>query len=270
MLGKLFKNEFKSSAHSILNIYLAAVITIGVMLLSYVVKIKWISTLSTIALLLIGGLAIIITVVAVISNFYKSLYGAQGYLSFTLPVKSGHLLLSKAAVSFAWILLSYIIFLGIIIGVYFYSAAMVGQNTIETVKTLVVMFGLQGEQSIKELLVLAGVMVFVQIAVFIAEVYFSITLANTRVFQKIGMVSAIFIFFAVFIVMQILVFLLTSYVPVTLVATAEGLQFSFEGNMLDRAGEITMGVAGFVFEVLAAAGLFAATARLMKTKINVK
>ena len=263
MLGKLFKNEFKSSAHSILNIYLAAVITIGVMLLSYVVKIKWISTLSTIALLLIGGLAIIITVVAVISNFYKSLYGAQGYLSFTLPVKSGHLLLSKAAVSFAWILL-------IIIGVYFYSAAMVGQNTIETVKTLVVMFGLQGEQSIKELLVLAGVMVFVQIAVFIAEVYFSITLANTRVFQKIGMVSAIFIFFAVFIVMQILVFLLTSYVPVTLVATAEGLQFSFEGNMLDRAGEITMGVAGFVFEVLAAAGLFAATARLMKTKINVK
>ena len=109
MLGKLIKNEFKTSAHSVANIYLAAAITIAVMLLSYAVHIKWISVISTVALLLISVIAVIITLVAVIANFYKTLYGPQGYLSFTLPVKSGQLLASKAIVSFVWMFASYII-----------------------------------------------------------------------------------------------------------------------------------------------------------------
>lgn len=271
MLGKLIKNEFKCSANSLLNIYLAAAITIVVMLLSYFVKIKWISGLSTAALLAISIIAVIITLVAVVSNFYKTLYGAQGYLSFTLPVKSGELLASKAIVSFAWILLSYIIAIGIWIGVYFYAAAKIGQDKITTVKSLLQLFeGMPSEKAIKQLLALFVVMIFVQIAVFIAEVYFALTLANTRVFQKVGMVSAIFIFFAVFIVMQILMALLTSYVPITLLTTADGLALSFKQTMINSTGGIPIGITGIIFEVFAAAGLFFGTAYLMKHKVNVK
>lgn len=271
MLGKLIKNEFKSSSHSVLSIYLAAAITIVIMLLSYFVKIKWISTLSTVALLVISGIAVIITLVAVVSNFYKTLYGSQGYLSFTLPVKSGQLLAAKAIVSFAWILLSYVIGVGIWIGVYFYAAAKIGQDTMTTVKALLQMFeGIPSGKAVKELLLFVCVMIFAQIAVFIAEIYFSITLANTKAFQKIGMVSAIFIFFAVFIVMQILTGVLTSYVPITLLTNADGLMISFSQTMINADSNIAIGVTGFIFEVFAAAGLFMFTSHLMKNKVNVK
>jgi len=271
MLGKLIKNEFKSSAHSVANIYLAAGITIVIMLLSYVVKIKWISTLSTVALLLISVIAVIITLVAVITNFYKTLYGQQGYLSFTLPVKSSHLLTAKALVSFAWILISYIITIAIWVGVYVYAAAMVGKDTMTALKTMMQIFaGMPNASVIRQLLVIFCIMIFAQIAVFIAEIYFALTLANTKTFQKIGMVSAIFIFFGVFIVMQILVFVLTNIVPISLVASVEGLSVSFTQNMMSSTGNLTLGLTGFIFEVFAAAGLFAATAYLMKNKINVK
>ncbi len=271
MLGKLIKNEFKSSAHSVLNIYLAAAITIVVMLLSYFAKISWISTISTVALLIISGIAILITLVAVISGFYKSLYGSQGYLSFTLPVKSGQLLASKAIVSFAWILMSYVIAIAIWIGVYFYAAARIGQDRITTIKTLLQLFeGVPSERAIKQLLIFLCVLIFAQIAVFIAEVYFAITLANTKTFQKIGMVSAIFIFFAVFIVMQIFIGVLTSYVPITLTVAGDGLALSFAQAMVDYTGGISLGVTGFIFQIFAAAALFVATAYLMKNKVNVK
>lgn len=270
MFGKLIKNEFKSTAHSVMYIYLAAVITIGMMLLSYSVKLKWISTLSTVALMLISVIAVIITLVAVISGFYKSLYGAQGYLSFTLPVKSGELLASKALVSFVWILLSYIIAVSIWIGIYFYAAAKIGQDRITAIKELMKAFqGIPGEKAIKQMLIFLGIMVFVQITVLISQIYFSITLANTRVFQKYGMITALFIFFAVYIVMQILAMLLTTYVPVTLSATQDGLAVSFSNNMMSMDG-IAFGLTGTMFQILAAAGLFTATSYLMKHKINVK
>ncbi|MEI6577843.1 MAG: hypothetical protein WCN92_00085 [Eubacteriales bacterium] len=271
MLGKLIKNEFKSSAHSVANIYLAAAITIVIMLLSYAVKIKWISTLSTVALLLISVVAVIITLVAVVTNFYKTLYGQQGYLSFTLPVKSGQLLASKAIVSFAWILLSYIITISIWIGVYVYASAMIGKDTITAFQTIMQLIqGVPDIAVIKQLLVIVCVMIFAQIAVFIAEIYFSLTLANTKTFQKMGMVSAIFIFFAVFIIMQVLVATLTSVVPISLVAGTGGLEISFTQSMMQSTGNLTLGITGVVFEIFAAAGLFAATGYLMKNKVNVK
>lgn len=272
MLGKLIKNEFKSSAHSLLNIYLAAAITIVVMLLSYVVKIRWISFISTIALLLISVIAVIITLVAVISNFYKTLYGQQGYLSFTLPVKSGGLLAAKAIVSFVWILLSYIIGIAIWVGVYLYSTASVGKDTMTAVQTLLQLIqGMPNATAIKQIVVIICVMIFAFIAILIAEIYFAITLANTKTFQKMGMISAIFIFFAVFIVLQIIQSVLTSFVPVSLVADEYGLAVSFTQSMVGgSSGSLTLGITGFVFEILAAAGLFVATAWLMNKKVNVK
>ena len=274
MLGKLIKHEFKASAHSVLNIYLAAAITIVIMLLSYAVKIRWISALSTVALLIISVLAVVITIIAVIAGFYKTLYGSQGYLSFTLPVKSGQLLGAKALVSFIWILLRYIICIGIFVGVYFYVSAKVGENTVENIKMLLQVFGGVSTKAIGQMIIFFVVSIIMQIAVLIAEIYFSITLANTRAFQKIGAVSAIFIFFGVFVLMQIVTAVLTTYVPVTLyydpLAAGGGLALSFSQSMIQNPTGVNLGLTGLVFEIIAAAALFFTTGWLMKNKINVK
>ena len=106
MLGKLIKNEFKSTAHSMFGVFMAAGITFVVMLLVFLFKVKSLMTLSSVVLGAIVLAVLIITLFSIIAMFNKSLYGAQGYLSFTLPVKSVSLLTStvRSMVSYSGLL----------------------------------------------------------------------------------------------------------------------------------------------------------------------
>lgn len=165
MLGKLIKNEIKMSAHMMMNIYVAAAVTIGIMLIAYAIDISWLSAMATIALFLIAMIALIITFVGVIANFYKTLYGQQGYLSFTLPVTSGQLLAAKAIVAFLWMIVSYAVSIGIMIWIYDYVTSLIGENNLNMIKTIISMFrSMPGAKAIKGYLVLLVLAVFVQLA----------------------------------------------------------------------------------------------------------
>ena len=184
MLGKLIKNEIKMSAHMMMNIYVAAAVTIGIMLIAYAIDISWLSAMATIALFLIALIALIITFVGVIANFYKTLYGQQGYLSFTLPVTSGQLLAAKAIVAFLWMIVSYAVSIGIMIWIYDYVTSLIGENNLNMIKTIISMFrSMPGAKAIKGYLVLLVLAVFVQLAFLISELFFSITFANTRIMR---------------------------------------------------------------------------------------
>ena len=212
MLGKLIKNEIKMSAHMMMNIYVAAAVTIGIMLIAYAIDISWLSAMATIALFLIAMIALIITFVGVIANFYKTLYGQQGYLSFTLPVTSGQLLAAKAIVAFLWMIVSYAVSIGIMIWIYDYVTSLIGENNLNMIKTIISMFrSMPGAKAIKGYIVLLVLAVFVQLAFLISELFFSITFANTRIMQKLGAAGPIVVFFAIFIIAQICNFLLTKY-----------------------------------------------------------
>ena len=77
MLGKLIKNEIKMSAHMMMNIYVAAAVTIVIMLLAYAIDISWLSAMATIALFLIAMIALIITFVGVIANFVMGVFASR-------------------------------------------------------------------------------------------------------------------------------------------------------------------------------------------------
>lgn len=269
MLGKLIKNEIKTSAHTMMNIYIAAAVTIGIMLLAYVVDISWLSGLATVAMFLIAIIALIITFVGVIANFYKTLYGPQGYLSFTLPVTSGQLLAAKAIVAFLWILVSYAVSIGIMIWIYDYMTSVIGENNLELIKTVISMFrSMPGAKAIKGYLVLLVLAVFIQLAFLISELFFSITFANTRIMQKLGAAGPIVVFFAIFIIAQILNFVLTNYVPIVVAPGTDGLIFSFGKTM--ESAELSFGITGVIFELLVSIGLFFGTGWLMNHKVNIK
>ena len=118
-------------------------------------------------------------------------------------------------------------------------------------------------------LLLVALAVFIQIVVLIAQLYFAITLANTRALQKLGGFAAVIVFFAVFIVMQVISVLLSQYVPLSIVLTSEGLFYSTTSTMADPLG-LSFGIAGMIFNVLCSAALFWGTAKLMNTKVNIK
>lgn len=270
MLGKLIKNEFKANIHTIGMIYVVAAAAILVMMAAFIVKITWLSALSTVVLIATGLLAIVMTFVSVVQNFKKTLFGGQGYLSFTLPVTSGQLLAAKTITSFCWMLLSYAVAIGIFLGVYLYSTAMIGEDIKFAIQMMLSMFdGLPSGDTIKLAIALIAFIIFLRIVVLIAQLYFAITIANTRVMQKLGGFAAVVVFFAVFIVMQIVDVVLSQYVPLSIVLTSEGIFYSTQSTMADPLG-LSFGLAGTIFNVVCAAGLFVATAKLMNSKVNIK
>lgn len=270
MLGKLVKNEIKASAHTMSFIYIAALVTIGIMLLAYLVDVMWLSALATLALMFIALISLVVTFIGIIVNFSKTLYGPQGYLSFTLPVSSRALLASKAIVAFFWMIISYVISLALLVGVYMYATSMVGEDNIEMIKMLIQMFSsLPSEAAIRQYLILLAFTFFIQIAFLVAELFFSITFANTRILQKLGGFAPIVVFFVIFIIGQVCNFLLTSHVPIIVSPTDNGLTLGFTQSMLD-AGNFSMGISGYLFQLVATIGLFVATDWLMEHKVNIK
>jgi hypothetical protein len=105
MLGKLIKYEFKATARLFLYAYLAIIVLAAVNL----VLEKASGSDVTIFEGIFGGLfalAIIavsvITLVVIVVRYYRNLLGNEGYLMFTLPVKTHSLILSKLIVGFVW------------------------------------------------------------------------------------------------------------------------------------------------------------------------
>lgn len=118
MLGKLLKYELKSSARTLIPLY------IGILILSIVCGIFFATQIQDfmysdnmslffgILYMLLFALLVamgVLTVVSIIQRFYKNLLGDEGFLMFTLPVSSTTLLLSKMLAAMLWIIASSVV-----------------------------------------------------------------------------------------------------------------------------------------------------------------
>jgi hypothetical protein len=95
MLGKLLKYEIKHSARYTAAIYIATLAFAAISVIALIANSTWLGVMSCFMLYIAGFASVIVTLVSVIKNFYDTLYGRQGYLTFTLPVKRSELFLSK-------------------------------------------------------------------------------------------------------------------------------------------------------------------------------
>ncbi len=122
MLGKLMKYEYRATARWFLPLYTALLIfavinkylpPAQVTAIEGAFNIKQIITVITMFayFFLVVGL-MVVTFVVVIQRFYKSLLGDEGYLMFTLPVKTWEHVTSKLFIALFWNLLSIIIAFG--------------------------------------------------------------------------------------------------------------------------------------------------------------
>lgn len=113
MLGKLIKYEYKATSKIFLGLYIMiCFLTAGSKIMleiqdsaiseSIIFKIMFgiIIASYVIALIAIGA----VTFIVLIKRFYDSMLKDEGYLSFTLPVSVGQHIVSKAIVSYSWML----------------------------------------------------------------------------------------------------------------------------------------------------------------------
>ena len=204
----LLKNDFLASARVISLFYIALVLLLGLFGICVFLQkgdclsaemLSKVSSLhnATIAItIVVSFLLIFVTFFFVVYDFFKSLFGPQGYLSFTLPVSSNQLLGSKVIIYGGWLVLSYIVFMftgGFLLN---YTAdVIIGEEKISFVESLM---GLLGDfPSMTQLIAYAvyvTVLFFVMILSFVSIIYFAITLSHVRILQKHSLLASIPIF----------------------------------------------------------------------------
>ena len=289
MVGKLIKNEFKANLTFLTPIYIVSAVLAAIL---YVIFIKAIDAESAelSALLIIGiglvGLGIFIgTIVSIIINFNKSMFKDQGYLTFTLPVRSSQLLFAKAFSSFCWILFSYIInvllFAGAFACVFF---SFLEKYDIEYVKkTIQVLFTgtslfvkLPWEDpseilwAIVSIVVFAVIYIFVSTIYMVSQVYFSVSLSNVRLFQRFGIYSTIGIYFAVLAFSSTVSSFFNQLIPFHLTVGLKGMQPVYDTVPLGQMEDLVFGAGDLLFPIVATVFFFIATSWFMKHKINLK
>ncbi len=117
MLGKLLKYEWKATARIFVPFYLAIVVfaLINRIFISLNVSDGWMAFVAglsgaTYALAIAATLAL--TLFIIIQRFYKNLLGDEGYLMFTLPVKTWQNITAKLLIAAAWQLISALVVIG--------------------------------------------------------------------------------------------------------------------------------------------------------------
>ena len=111
MLGKLMKYEIKATSRTFLPLYFVLLVSALINrllgpLTQDSIRIPNIISMSLYVIILIG--MFVMTFIVMISRFYKNLLSDEGYLMFTLPVKTWQHISGKLIISVIWITISFI------------------------------------------------------------------------------------------------------------------------------------------------------------------
>ena len=105
----VFTQHYLQSPRVFIPLYIAILVVSIVNGLSLNLEILNIQGLATIVLMCLFISLFVITIVVTIQRFNKNLLKDEGYLMFTLPVSSKHLILSKYLTSLIWTFLSFVV-----------------------------------------------------------------------------------------------------------------------------------------------------------------
>lgn len=237
-------------------------------------KISNVHTASIAISMLVSFLLIFVTFFFVVYDFSKSLFGQQGYLSFTLPVSSNQILGSKVVVYGGWLFISYAMFM---FTVYFMGTYtidnIVGQDKVSMLESLMVLLG--DFPSITQLvayLVYVTVMFFVAIFSFVFIVYFAISLAHIRQLQKYSLIASVPIFFALAIAFIAIAAKASDLLNIFLLFNDDHtISISIlRDGMIINSQYMIMPITPIIAFVILDIGMFFATSYVMHKKVNLK
>ena len=113
-------------------------------------------------------------------------------------------------------------------------------------------------------------MAIITIFTYVSFVYFTVTVANTRIFQSHPKFLGGLVFLGIFSVTNTVNNFLTELVPLTFNVGSEKVFFALKsmGNVEDAL--FSFGVGGTIFSGLVALGLMFATGYILEHKVNLK
>ena len=298
MLGRLIKNDFKAHASAVYNIYIAMGIAGLVMLI--LMLFDWtkggekslgvgmaIKGVAAFALCVIAFIGVIMTFVGVFSDFERGMYGKEGHLTMTLPVKSSSLLLSKWISGSFWVILSYTAFCACFFGSALYlmrhSLSIVEGNEMyysvyelanEMIAQLCETAGITAPSMtvLMNLVSLYAIDGGIRACIFVLLVYFGLTLSHCRPFNKLGKIGKVLYFAGGFAVMQTFAGIVTSLIKIYLVISEDAFTFTISEREVEKAWTLGYGafpITNLYCVAMLAVVLFLGVAYLIDRKVNV-
>ncbi len=276
MLAKLLKHEFIATGRIMGVLYAVVAVIMAYILGSYYIgKGDEAATtgqmLGMMVLLIISSCSFFLTVIVMITNFQRSLYGDQGYLSFTLPVRSVTLLGSKVIVSTVWFIAAFACLMGTMAIMYFVIREdYIGQESYAMIESMLPM--LLGGKSLATVIasiVVSLISFFIRFAVLSIEVYFAISLANTRLFQKRHLLWTIVFSMGIIYVAEQISTLISDQIDFGLAITAD--KMTLITNQLQVGASATyINLITIIISLLFGIGFFFATHYVMNKKVNIR
>jgi len=273
MLNKLLKHDFIATGRIMGIVYAVVVLIMGYVTGAYFVNRDEASVgqmLGISVLMIISMCMFVLTVVVMVTNFQKTLYGDQGYLSFTLPVKSVSLLTSKVITSTVWFIAAFACFFGTMaLTLFVMKEDMLGDNY-ETIESLMpLLLGGKSLGTIVAYIVCQLISIFIRFAMFTIEVYFAITLANTRHFQKRYLLWTIIFSVVIIFVAEKIAQLISTAIEFKIAVTEDSL--ALITNSFDvEAGAMTIDITTVIISLLIGAAFFYGTFYVMSKKVNIR
>ena len=271
MLGKLLKNEMKATGRTLWPIY------IGILLFAFInrffamnssydntVLYTLFERISAVAYgFLLFGL-VLVSIIIIVQRFYKNLLGDEGYLMFTLPVKTSQLIFSKIIAATCWIFISTIVaeISSLIILADWSSFVeffrLLGINWHEIVAYSTELFGVPFWLAVIEFLAIAIISTFSGLLMIYAAISFG------HLFKKHRLLAA-FIGFFIFSILMTFVIIFLFTIPAVL-ETFETLVYSESPGGIVQAVMVFLLLYSSVFGVL----YYFITHRVLNRKLNLE
>ena len=277
MTGKLIKNDLKADAAAIGDIYLAAVIGVGALLISTFLDIStWVKFALSVAVIVIAFIAVIMTFVQVIFGANKNLFGREGYLTQTLPVRTSSLIFSKWLTATIWVIISYALVIVAVVCVYYYwtVANDEGAKMYDMIYNFAQTMGVGAVEMYKKYLIVSAIVGLFNACIFVMDVLFAITIANIRPFSRLGNIGIVLYIAILLIGIQAASYGLADIADVTMLIDAKGaISMTVQQSAVDAntaAGGMNIGFTDVYFKAIVTVFIYIFTVQLNETKINLK
>lgn len=278
MLFKLLKRDFISTGRILGIVYIIAAAISAILIVSSFINnsksqdLNLVESLGILVLALISLCLFVLTTVVIFVDFHKSLYGEQGYLTFTLPVKGWQILASKTIVSVSW----YLISLGAIVGSWWVIATTFKNrlgNDYLTIKDLISEILSINLDAVAFSIIASLVQYFIIFTFVTLVVFFTNTLSNTRLFQKRGILWTIVLFIPIFAtIIKFATFIKSKFVCALFYVDDE-IRFvtqNAEYQILTRNRNIPIDFADVFVYLAFGIAIFFATHYIMNKKVNIR
>lgn len=275
MTGRLIKHELKAGARRMSNIYIAAGIACLAMLFSAFFKNGFMRFITSAAVVVIAAIAVIVTFASVVFGANKSLFGREGYLTQTLPVRTSSLIFAKWFASSVWVLASYALAAVVFVAVFVYwtTQNQEGSQIYDMLYQFLQGFGIGAESVYQKYLLISAIIGFFNACIFVMYVLFSITVSNINPFHKLGTLGVILYLAGTVFVIQGITMGLEKLCDITLIIAGSGMSMTVSPEVVLQAsasGAMTIGFTGVYFKILVTVFLYILTVQLTETKINLK